>query len=95
MGYKYARTWKAIDAAIERSHGLSEYPYISRMIGYVRQYPTDAEALDWNLVCCAGAEILDSPQAPIWNGVIAIWNEERKEVADAKSKSPARLARVT
>ena len=94
---KYARTWKAIDEAIDQSHGLSEYSTISRTIGYVRQFPTDADCIDWNLVVCAGAEMMDDPKSPIWNNVIKVWNEERKEVALAESqrKSPARLARVS
>lgn len=93
---KYSKTWKAIDQAIEQSHGLSEYPYISRVISYVRQYPTDAEIISWNLVCCAGAEMLDNPKAPIWNPVIEVWQAEEKEVADAKAHEPARrMARVS
>lgn len=74
---KYPRTWKAIDAAIERSHGLTDYSTISRLVGYMRQYPHDTEILDWNLVCCAGNEMADDPKAPIWNPVIDCWHEER------------------
>lgn len=93
---KYARTWKAIDQAIEQSHVLSEYPLISRTIGYVRQYPTDVEIIEFNLGSCAGAEMADNPQAPIWSPVIKVWLAEKKEVADAKAHEPARrMARVT
>lgn len=94
---KYSKTWKAIDQAIEQSHNLSEYSTISRTVSYMRQYPADVDCIEWNLGVIAGTEMLDNPAAPIWNGVITIWNVEKKEVADAKArdKSPARLARTT
>ena len=93
---KYPKTWKAIDAAIEQSHNLSEYPFISRTISYVRQYPSDAEIIDWNLGVVAGTEMKDDPKAPIWNSVIDIWNVEKQEVADAQARKPTqRMARVS
>jgi hypothetical protein len=77
MPYKYSKTWKAIDEAIQQSHGLQRYTTISNLVSYMRQYPADTELLDWNLVVCAGHEMEDDEQAPIWNGVIGIFNSER------------------
>lgn len=92
---KYPKTWKAIDEALERSRGLSEYPKIKLIMSYVRQFPSDADLIDWNLVVCAGSEMDNDPASSIWNQVIHVWNEERKEVADAKSKSSTHMARTT
>ena len=95
MGYKYSKTWSAIDDAISKSHDLKQYPFISRTIGYVRQYPHDRDIVEFNLGCCAGAEMEDDPKAPIWNAVVQVWLAEKKEVALEQSKPARDLARVT
>ena len=74
---KYQNTWVAINAATEKSRGLTEYPTISQLVAYMRQYPHDVELLEWNLVCCAGNEMADNPKAPIWNEVLDIWHKEK------------------
>ena len=77
MGFKYAKTWAAIDAAIKWSHHLQRYTTISNLVSYMREFPADADILDWNLAVCAGHEMEDDEQAPIWNGVCDIWRQER------------------
>jgi hypothetical protein len=79
--YKYAKTWDAIDGALSRSTHLKGHPTIDRIVKYMRQYPRDVEILEWNLVVCAGEEMLDDPKAPIWNAVLDTWHEERKRMA--------------
>lgn len=90
---KYPRTWKAIDAAIEKSHALTDYQTISRLVGYMRQCPHDAELLEWNLIVCAGHEMEDNQQAPIWNEVIDIWHEEKHGEGMAKFNQIDKVAR--
>jgi hypothetical protein len=108
---KYPKTWQAIEEALKQSEGWNEtdhlnnadepvtvYQFIESAVRYMRQYPTDKEIMDWNLVCCAGSEMKHDPAAPVWNRVIDIWiaEEKEKEVAlEAQRKSPARLARVS
>lgn len=93
--YKYARTWQAIDDAISKSHGLKQYPTISRLVGFMREFPHNVDYIDWNLVVCAGYEMDDDLKAPIWNGVLDVWNVEKREVALEQGKSTPRVARVT
>lgn len=65
---KYPKTWQAIEDALERSASWAEtehlndadepvtvYEVIKKAVRYMRQYPTDKELLDWNLVRCAGS----------------------------------------
>lgn len=89
---KYGKTWAAIDAAIKPSHELQRYTTISNLVSYMRQYPADAEILDWNLVVCAGHEMEDNEAAPIWNGVCAIFREERRGEGMKKWKKVNRVA---
>lgn len=95
MAYKYPKTWAAIDDALEKSKNLKQYPTIEALVKYMREYPHNADGLDFNLVVCAGNEMDDDPKSPIWNRVIEIWIAERKEVANAESKSNPKVARVT
>jgi len=76
---KYPKTWKAIDAAIKQSSltGLTEYLTINNLVAYMREYPHDAELLEWNLVVCAGHEMIDDLKAPIWNSVLDVWHGEK------------------
>ena len=93
MAEQYLKTWAAIDAAIKNSDALSEYPTISRIADYMRQYPRDIELLDWNLVCCVGNEMIDDLKAPIWNAVIDVWHEERSVESLADWNKANKVAR--
>ena len=84
---KYKKTWDAIEAAFEQSKGLTEYNLIERYVASMRRFPADRDYLEWTLVCCAGSELLDHKDAPLWNGVLKIFNEERKEVDRAARQS--------
>jgi hypothetical protein len=59
----------------------------------MRQYPHDNELLEWNLVVCAGHEMIDDPKAPIWNEVIDIWHEEKHGKDEAKFNQIDKVAR--
>lgn len=82
---KYPKTWGAIEDALKKSTSLTAYSRISRIIEGIREYKTDVERLEWNLIICAGNEMLDDLKAPIWNRVVDVWHEEKKEVENAKT----------
>lgn len=94
MPYKYANTWVAINAALDKSkESLSQYNNIEQIVRYMRTRASDRDMLDWNLVICASYEMQDDPKSPIWNHVMEVFANECSAEDKNKWERVNRVAR--